>query len=415
MFCKIHVRGDNRQCRAYNLFKGIIAVATAPAGSTPSAIGSTIDLSQGQTINPVYQYEIVTDVISNAEAGAWEVSPINQATGSGDTYTENQNLVIRRPTGKPDNPYMHFVGYHGNGGNHWVPASVLGPDDLAYTSPVMSPTNWMNHDYVGCGSPGIRATGTYADVTAIDSDKIYYVAANEEFIHIHQADSYDFIHLGLRTNMSWEDSFSDNPYWVQLDADYHEFYWTVMRHHNIDNQTYSGLVNYQGIWFNNLFSNDQTRVIYGWNSKDRNEKDVPQVQEFTLSQQRHATYRLYYPNNSDLSVATGFSNASYYNLSGTVSSRLAQPIMTAGNDHFGLTSDETSGAIVPGAQPISIRSTYGYNNGGVMKSILQGGQFANTTDRDAYFTEETTVNIDGTDYIGLLHAGGLQVIYVKKA
>jgi hypothetical protein len=414
MFCKISVRGSNVFNRIDNLFKGIMAVATASAGSTPSATGSTSDLGNGTHTISGTGYEIVTDVISNAEAGGWELSPINEAVGSG-SYAENKNLVIRRPTGKPDNPYIHLVGTKSFGSNHWLAGSVLGPSDMAFTSAVMSPANWLNQDYVGCGSPGLRTTSAYSDYTSMNVDHDFYVAANEEFIHIHSVQNHDFMHLGLRTNMSWEDNYSDNPYWVRLDADYHEFYWTTMRQLIPSTQSVSALINYQGMWWNNLFNNDQTHTIYGWNSRDRQEKDVPQVQEYTLSQQRTSPYAVYLPSGTNLSTSSSYTNGSYFNLSNTTNRRLVQPIITADRNAFGLTSDSTSGIMIAGAQPINIRANYGRNNGGTMKNLLQGGGFTNTTDRDSYFTEETTVNIDGTDYIGLLIDGGLKVIYVKKA
>lgn len=63
MFCKIDITGSNNLTRANNFYRGVHAVATAAAGSTPS-------------VNNPSGGDIITSVISNTVAEDGQHHPL---------------------------------------------------------------------------------------------------------------------------------------------------------------------------------------------------------------------------------------------------------------------------------------------------------------------------------------------------
>jgi hypothetical protein len=416
MFCKVTISGTSTAKRSQNLFNAIKSIATATAGSTPTpedVAGNAIDLT----------------VISNAEAGSWEIATGVNGHGVADYYTpaDGAVLVLRRPTGKPDLPYVYFVAVPAHGSNHWMPATIFDDDSPSWTDNDRwqnSLNNWCNPDYQYAGAAGLGATGAYADLTRSDQNNItYYIAATENYLHIHRELTYDWYHLGVRSHMPWEDNYSDNPYWVAMQYEYTEHYYTIMRQNNKETQTINGPYAYKANFHNQGGDARNARVLSGYDTGWNNNSpydDSTTSGMMNLLQWRYNAWTHYVPNNGSIS-SSGVFNASWgtsnqYGLSGSQDRYLYQPVIwPVGQYYLGLTSDETTGALIPASMPITVRGTKGFQNGGELIGIQQGTNFDGTTARDAFFTQETTYTIDGEDYIGLLHANAQTVLFVKKA
>lgn len=407
MFCKIDITGSNNLTRANNFYRGVHAVATAAAGSTPS-------------VNNPSGGDIITSVISNTVAGGWTTSSLNNDSGttSGATAVNNAVMAIKQPTGKPDTPYAHFCLMADSDESQMYAVFVYEVEaptwDGAYP---LRNTDWRNDAQERCwvtkSSTVSTPNGNY--VLDTSSDKEIYVYAADGVIHIHH-NTHGFIHWGTRSHMSWEDNYGDNPYYVALQVaptgDQYG-YWTDMMHHNYTNQTNSGPFKHQGYSGSPFNHSSASHAITGYSIQT----SVDPMLMLSTDIER-ATGNLYFPS-ADPTGSAGAgtwagatSTSSTYNMSGTPQYRLNQPIMNHTNFN-GVTSDSTTGAYIPSASPIRIQSVYGWNNGGTMDHILQGAEFANEADIASYFTDGATYTIDGTDYVGL-RWGAYSVLYVKK-
>lgn len=407
MFCKIDITGPNNGTRANNFYRGVHAVATAAAGSTPS-------------VNNPSGGEIITSVISNTVAGGWTTSSLNNDAGttSGGGSVNNSIMAIKQPTGKPDTPYAHFCLMADSDETQMFAVFIY--DDEAPTwngANQLTYSNWFNDNYEKCwvtksNTPNSPNANYVLDTT---SNKEIYVYAADGVIHIHY-NTHGFIHWGTRSHMSWEDNYGDNPYYVALQVaptgDQYG-YWTDMRHHNYTSQTVQGPFKHQGYSGSPFNHSSASHAITGYSQQT----NIDPMLALSSSIERTGQ-NVYFPS-SDPSGSAGageWSGATNtfntYNMNNTAQYRLNQPIMNHTNFN-GVTSDSTTGAYIPSASPIRIQSVYGWNNGGTMDHILQGAEFANETDIASYFTDGATYTIDGTDYVGL-RWGNYSVLYVKK-
>lgn len=407
MFCKIDITGPDNLARANNFYRGVHAVATAAAGSTPS-------------VNNPSGGEIITSVISNTVAGGWTTSSLNNnsATTSGGTAINNAIMAIKQPTGKPDTPYAHFCLMADSDETQMFAVFVYEVEAPTWDGVVpLRYTDWINENQEQCWVTKSNSNSTPNANYVLDtsSNKEIYVYAADGVIHIHH-NAHGFIHWGTRSHMSWEDTYGDNPYYVALQVaptgDQYG-YWTDMRHHNYTNQTVSGPFKHQGYSGTPFNHSSASHAITGYSQQT----NIDPMLALSTNIER-VGINVHFPSaNPTGSAGAGSFNGSVgtltaYNMNNSAQFRLNQPIMNHTNFN-GVTSDSTTAAYIPAASPIRIQSVYGWNNGGTMDHILQGAQFANETDIASYFTDGATYTIDGTDYVGL-RWGSYSVLYVKK-
>lgn len=415
MFCKINVLGTTGLERVTNMMKGVRAVATAAAGSTPSTSGT-----DGGT-----PYEIITAVLANTAAGGWTLSSMNHdaATASGGTPTNSAVMCVKQATGKPTTPYAHFMIWPDSDESHWYPVCMFADETPTVNSGATSTATWKSHDATkGATWPNRSGNSNGANsINDTTAGGVYYVYAVDGCIHIHGGTSRNegFFHWGTRTNMSWEDNYADNPYYVALlvspGGNYYG-YWTDMYIHNKTTQTTTGPVAMKGWWNGDYNTGNNTHPIFGTTTQSNNTTPEHQLNQ---SQLRSGNASVEFPNvnftgsaGSQLNGTGASTSTNYYPISATATSRLRLPIMRDKYD-IGVTSDSSTGALIPAAIPIPIGSTYAYNQGGILEHILHGAGFDNETDLAAYFTDEATYTIDNVDYIGL-RWNSYWILYIRK-
>lgn len=435
MLCKIRVLGTNNQARVDNFMKGVAAVASAAAGSIPSITGTNANsAANGSAIASGDQYDIIQTVYSNDVAGGWTLDSTHSHTNS---YTSGEHGVntgiftMYQATGKTDAPYAFFTLMPDTSERFVHLVLQYNALNFSWNSNQASVDNWRNIDYEKCYYLPTPSNGSPSSSWVLDltGTRDYIVYACEGCIHIQGTTSTvtqrtnhnaGFVHWGTRAHMSWEEAFTDNPYWVHLHVSpggNMYGYWTDMRYHNYANQTtIASAVAMKGVWNSDFSTTSDTHPIYGTITKSRTSSPL---NDLNISQYRQTSESAIYWPNSTMSGSDGaYTNtgstttSTSYNLSATTQNRLMQPIIPYSQD-LGITSDDTTNAMIPAAVPIWIRSTYGYNMGGNLENILVGTWFSNETDLAAYFTDEATYTIDGTEYIGV-RWNAYSVLYIKK-
>lgn len=442
MFCKISVRGSSPAAHNANLMRGVWAVATASAGSTPSVTGTTGHESYGGGAM-TGTYEIVTEVLSNTEAGGWEVShPTSlSVVQNGDGYwtsnalNSSQGLILRTDSGKSAMPYVHFfiasMNPNSSTNTSEVPCSGIhfgaqwaGNDFTADVSASTSTIANNGTGYVFTNSfNNTNATGlgsSYQQVFGLpagSANKEFYVACNSEFIHIQCADDVGgWVHVGKRENQAWEDAYEDNPYWVMMswnayDFDFYEAsVYTRMREINHQTQTIAGPFNYAACVGSYSSTSSESFIGTGWGStgvfdyrKMTGGVDTDLAAENCW---RPTNINSWTDSDGYTSGVTSFTNSSSsYNLQGPI---WCTP-WVYDNDatidladlRYGPVSDTSTGALIPPAIPLNIMARVGYNMGGKMKHIYQSLTMMNNADLTAYWSSGATYTVGGQDFIGL--------------
>jgi hypothetical protein len=447
MLCKIITTGDQKS-QEIQLIKAIRAVATAAAGSTPSAVCSTVYNNASSS-----PYEVIT-VLDNTTAGGWSVhadgTNLRNAVEAG-TYTEF--LQLYSTTGKSSLPYA------------WIKFIS------SYTQPTVAPqaifcfwgfsaatnnltgdgNNIANHHSssdstnsgtVAIGSNGVGAPDNYRPMTFGNaSQRTYYIGCNSEYIHIQQgtapSDGYyssgAFIHFGTRTNSTWEDAYSDNPYWVGLygsqgtgtSVNAIQGYFTKMRcrevatgstegvTRKIQRGLYNTATEVAPIYFNMTSSYYNLGVGYGIYTNNALSSWYPNVLA-----QMNSTY-------SAANQAASSTNNSVAMTTIPLQGPIINPCALNGavvHNAF-LVSDEISGALLPDAQPVRIAVGNNRSGGGIMKNLFQSSVFFNEAGLFLYHTLDAPVNINGQTYVGLRHGESVsntadaarQLLYVKTS
>ena len=108
MLCKINPTlggATDERARAINFLRAIQAICTAPAGSTPS-VASVTTPTASPVIGTNGSVNIITEVISNVEAGGWTASASTNITSNySDTFTSRYTVDLYRDSGKAAYPY----------------------------------------------------------------------------------------------------------------------------------------------------------------------------------------------------------------------------------------------------------------------------------------------------------------------
>jgi hypothetical protein len=231
MLCKINPTlggATDEKARAINFLRAIQAICTAPAGSTPSVASITTP-----TANPVIgtagSVNVITEVISNTEAGGWTTSASTDVTSNYNaSYGSPYTVDLYRDSGKATYPYRKLsfraapeyaftsystypaigVSYGYNTatdatGNYTLGTSWLNTTDGGVTNRYRFDVNFWNDQG---GTNGFKPS---AGEWLIASTERYFIALSGGLGSTGQPGM--MMYVGLRTTNAWEDQYDDNP------------------------------------------------------------------------------------------------------------------------------------------------------------------------------------------------------------
>jgi hypothetical protein len=440
MLCKIITTGDEKS-QEIQLIKSIRAVATAAAGSTPSAVCSTV--LNNASSSP---YEVIT-VLDNTTAGGWSVHADGtnlrtavEACGSAEF------LQLYSTTGKSSLPYS-WIKFISSPSNPAITPIHCYWGFSAATSNLTADGNSISNHFNAANNTNSGAVMIGAnDASTLDysnpmsfgttNTRTYYIGCNSEYIHIQQgtaagdgnSSSGGFIHFGTRSNSSWEDGFSDNPYWVGLYGSQGygtpqgtvQGYFTKMRLISNDTGSFSSLTN--KIQRYNYNTATKIAPIY-WNQNEVYDTAAARSGAYDFT-----SAASYYPNqlgNMNSTFTGSYSNQgtsmtqTVLNLQGPIINPCAQAGII--RETCQLTSDPVSGALSLDAQPVMISAKTGYSGGGYMKNLFQSSVVSQYSDLLLYHVLDSPVNINGQTFMGLRHGkqdgveAGRQLLYIKTS
>jgi hypothetical protein len=232
MLCKINPTlggATDEKARAINFLRAIQAICTAPAGSTPS-VASITTPTASPVIGTAGSVNVITEVISNTEAGGWTTSASTDITSNYNaTYTNPYTLDLYRDSGKATYPYgklsfrtnpqyvfnSTFPSYPYIGVSHGYNTATDA------TGNYLLSTNWADTDAYGVtnkyrfdvnynndagATNGFRAA---AGEWLIASTDRYFIAMSGGLGSTGIPGT--MMYVGLRTTNLWEDQYDDNP------------------------------------------------------------------------------------------------------------------------------------------------------------------------------------------------------------
>lgn len=241
MLCRINptVGGaTDARARALNFLRALQAICTAPAGSTPSVPSQTTPTASPSGAN------VITEVISNTEAGGWTLSPSTNITSNyNNSFASPYQLDLYRDSGKAAYPFrklsfrthpVHlfstaFTSYPrlwaSYGFNTAPDASgnyLLGTNTATF---VNSATNRFRQE--ANYDTGEANASLYNRMLAVDTAE-WLIACTERYFMALSGGVVGgagcFMYIGLRTTNTWEDQYDDNPPLVSLTYDGTEQY-----------------------------------------------------------------------------------------------------------------------------------------------------------------------------------------------
>jgi hypothetical protein len=230
MLCKINPTiggATDEKARAINFLRAIQAICTAAAGSTPSALSQT-----APTASPAGT-DIITEVISNTEAGGWtSSSSTNVVSNYSATAASPYQLDLYRDSGKAVYPYRK-LSFRTN------PTHLFNGQYTTYPYILVShgfntATDASGNYLLGTAQAMLAADGvtnsyrfdvnyTSTDTTTMDTRRNirpqageFLVASTDRYFIILSGTagntfSGTMMYVGLRTTSLWEDQYDDNP------------------------------------------------------------------------------------------------------------------------------------------------------------------------------------------------------------
>lgn len=231
MLCKINptVGGaSNEQARAMNFLRAIQAICTAAANTTPSALSQTT-----ATATPSGA-DVITEVISNTEAGGWANSASTNITSNYTSLGSPYQLDLYQTSGKGTypyrklsfrtNPYQTFSGSYTSyphilvshgfntatdaSGNYTLGTNMTMPGYGGVTNQYRFDVNYVSNDtnsYTVGGCLMKPGAGEWL----IASTSQYFIALSGALGSTGNPGS--MMYVGLRTTNAWENQYDDNP------------------------------------------------------------------------------------------------------------------------------------------------------------------------------------------------------------
>lgn len=244
MFVKINPNlGSNSQPlnKMINVMRAIKAVATAPAGSTPTCNVIT---------NPAGSYEAnqMITVISNTEAGGWSLAGNNNildANTYSDSFGNTYQLALYNDSGKATYPYKMFVyrtnpSYPPNSSWTNYPVATVHYGCSNSTTAFESGSSFGSNYTTGEGTTSTmlydvgnswtttQVSQSYVQNRPMDTTSTnngyfpmgyyygeFYMAATSDYLIFLQGNS-SLTYCGTRYTQGWENDYSDNPPLVGL-------------------------------------------------------------------------------------------------------------------------------------------------------------------------------------------------------
>jgi hypothetical protein len=231
MLCKINPTlggATDEKARAINFLRAIQAICTASAGSTPS-VASITTPTASPVIGTAGSVNIITEVISNTEAGGWTSSASTNLTSNYDASFGNQYTVdLYRDSGKATYPYrklsfrtnpeQSFSGYSSYpviGVSHGFNTATDATGSYTLGS------SWLETSYYGVTNRHRFDVNFWQDYGVyhgfrpsagewlIASTDRYFIAMSGALGSTGQPGM--MMYVGLRTTNLWEDQYDDNP------------------------------------------------------------------------------------------------------------------------------------------------------------------------------------------------------------
>jgi hypothetical protein len=231
MLCKINPTlggATDEKARAINFLRAIQAICTASAGSTPS-VASITTPTASPVIGIAGSVNVITEVISNTEAGGWTTSASTDITSNYNASSSSPyTLDFYRDSGKATYPYRKlsfrtnpvygFTSYssyptigvsHGYNtatdatGNYLLSTNWTDTSAYGVTNKYRFDVNYWNDNGTNNGfKPG-------AGEWLIASTERYFIAMSGGLGSTGKPGM--MMYVGLRTTNAWEDQYDDNP------------------------------------------------------------------------------------------------------------------------------------------------------------------------------------------------------------
>lgn len=235
MLCKINATlggATDERARAINWLRAVQAICTAPAGSTPS-VASVTTPTASPSIGVSGSVNVITEVISNVEAGGWTSSASTNVTSNyNNSFASPYQVDLYRNSGKATYPYRKmsfrtnpwYVFSASYTSYPWIMAShgfntatdATGNYLLGTTVnyPANGVTNTWKMEVNGTSSTETNANG-YHNILRINVGE-WLIASTERYFMALSGSAANgnagtFMYIGLRTTNSWEDQYDDNP------------------------------------------------------------------------------------------------------------------------------------------------------------------------------------------------------------
>jgi hypothetical protein len=237
MLCKINATvggATDEKARAINFLRAIEAICTAPAGSTPSVPSITAP-NASPAIGTAGSVDVITEVISNTEAGGWtSSSSTNVVSNYNTSFTEPYRVDLYRDSGKALYPYRKLtfrtnIGYYFNAAYATYPYIHASHGfNTVTTASGLYMTAVNNVDIPetnGTGTMRYKHDVNYADTSTeaanlfqprvgewlVASTDRYFICMSGGTSAISAGSPGYLMYVGLRTTGAWEDQYDDNP------------------------------------------------------------------------------------------------------------------------------------------------------------------------------------------------------------
>lgn len=235
MLCKINATlggATDERARAINWLRAVQAICTAPAGSTPS-VASVTTPTASPVIGTAGSVNVITEVISNTEAGGWTASASTNVTSNyNNSFASPYQVDLYRNSGKATYPYRkmsfrtnpYYVFSTSYTSYPWIMAShgfntatdATGNYLLSTTVnlPANGVTNTWKFDVNGITSNDANAN-SYNNFLRVSVGEWLIASTERYFIAMSGSAANNnagtFMYIGLRTTNTWEEQYDDNP------------------------------------------------------------------------------------------------------------------------------------------------------------------------------------------------------------
>lgn len=224
MLCKINPTlggATDNKARGINFLRALQAICTAPAGSTPS-VASVSTPTASPVIGTAGSVNVITEVISNTEAGGWtQSSSTNITSNYNASFASPYQLDLYRSSGKTTHPFqkLSFRTRHDSLYNGGFTSPQLLVSYGFNTTPEASGNYLLGTNY-----PSVLNNNTsaykyevnhgYGQMMRVDAGEWLIASTERYFICISgeagNSVAGTMLYAGLRNTQAWESQYDDN-------------------------------------------------------------------------------------------------------------------------------------------------------------------------------------------------------------